>query len=173
MRNSWKYNTQNLEFTPICSQKMHIWRGLTEAAIFKIQWWKWSMNHNPENILKILKIPPYHLHVLQKYAYLSRCDQSLQLLNCQFSSQNPKFRTSPELFHHWKFHFFMLVSGIQDQSEKLSSLVILTKLLGFHFQSIYSFCNSFHKFVENSHHIILPVLNLDGVGRYVLSLTLP
>ncbi len=40
-------------------------------------------------------------HILQKDAYLSRFDQGLHLSNCQFSSQNPEFRTSPELFHHW------------------------------------------------------------------------
>ena len=51
-------------------------------TIRKIYWKSWS-----------------YPHILPKDAYLSMSNQSLQLLKCHFSIQNPEFRTSPEYFN--------------------------------------------------------------------------
>ncbi len=64
-----------------------------------VQWWKWSMNQNPENALKILKLPPYTTKP------------------CIFEQVWPKPATC-------KLTIFKPKSGIQDQSGTLSSLLI-------------------------------------------------
>ena len=61
------------------------------------QWWKWPMNHNPGNVLKILKLPP---HTTER---------------CIFEQVWPKPAT-------FKLPIFKQKSGIQDQSGTLSSL---------------------------------------------------
>ena len=67
---------------------------------YRGQWWKWSMNQNPEiSCMQILNLPVYST----KKAYLSRYDQNLQLLKCHFEGKNPDFRVNPENFHHWRF----------------------------------------------------------------------
>ena len=62
------------------------------------QWWKWFMDQNPENMLIILNLP------------------SCAPKRCIFEPVWPKLAT-------FKKSLFMLESGIQDQSGKLSSLV--------------------------------------------------
>ena len=42
-----------------------------------------------------------HPHIQSKHAYLSRSDQSLQLLKIHFCCWNPEFRTSLENFYYW------------------------------------------------------------------------
>ncbi len=61
-----------------------------------LQWWKWSMNHNPENTVKILKLPPHAI----KRCISQQVRPKLATFKMSFLNQNPEFRTSPENFHH-------------------------------------------------------------------------
>ncbi len=76
------------------------WHTLLAVCIILVK-------HNNESSLwiKILKISwksLIYLHTLPKNAYLSRYDQSLQLLKCHFEGKNLDFRERTENFHHCK-----------------------------------------------------------------------
>ncbi len=70
----------------------------SSTCLSHIQWWKWSMTHNPENNVKILKLPLYTTK------------------RCTFELTWQKPATL-------EMSFFKPKSGIQDQSGKLSSLM--------------------------------------------------
>ncbi len=73
-----------------------IWLTFDTNKTYKKQWWKWSMNQNPEISCKSL----IYLNIVSKNANLSRYEQNLQLLTCYFEGKNPDFRVSPENVHH-------------------------------------------------------------------------
>ena len=73
------------------------------------------MNHNPGNIMKILKLPPY----TTKDAYSSMSDENVQLLKFDFFSQNPDFRTSQENSHQWTCPF------ISDKTDQAHNSLIM------------------------------------------------